>query len=188
MEDKDKTIFSPFDIDQMGKSGALREALNIALTAIRAGEKDSELLYISAKLAYELGDMQKAEQLVKLLLSADPEHINGWLIFGKIYQRKGDLTRSGYGIKRAEEIFPAFFDNEDQKAEANPPRKNDITSGISVIIDSNFETETFADICVKQGYYNKALKIYSDLKEKNPQEKRFDEKIDEIKKKIGRHD
>lgn len=190
MDNEKKAISSPFDIDQMGKTGALREALNQALSAIRAGEKDSDLYYISAKIAYELGDLQKAEQLIKMLLAADPEHINGWLLFGRIFHRRGDLARSGYGLKRAEEIFPAFFEFGLQNVarELVTPRKADSSGADSTAIDPNFDTETFADICVKQGYYNKALKIYGDLKDRNPQEKRFDQKIDEVKKKMGRHD
>jgi tetratricopeptide (TPR) repeat protein len=190
MDNEKKAISSPFDIDQMSKTGALREALNSALSAVRAGAKDPDLFYISAKIAYELGDMQKAEQLIAILLAADPEHINGWLLFGRIFHRKGDLARSGYGLKRAEEIFPAFFEIGIQNIarEIATPKKAESAVSGSTTLDPNFETETFADICVKQGYYNKALKIYGELKDKNPQEKRFELKIDEVKKKMGRHD
>jgi tetratricopeptide (TPR) repeat protein len=183
----DNKYLSPFEIDQLGKSGDLREALNFALHEIREGSREVQLYYLAATLAYDLGDIQKSEQLLKLLLSADPEHINGWLLFGKIHRRKGDLARSAYGFNRAEEIFPALVEfNILNNLKAPQPSKDAENS--SAGDGMSFETRTFADICVKQGYYNKALKIYSELKEKQPDDPEIGQKIDEIKRKMGKND
>lgn len=126
----EKNYLSPFDIDQLSRAGDIRDALNFALHEIREGARDVQLYYLAAGLAYELGDIQKSEQLVKLLLSADPEHINGWILFGRINKRKGDLARSAYGFTRAEEIFPALAELNllSELKTANRPRRTQAPS------------------------------------------------------------
>jgi tetratricopeptide (TPR) repeat protein len=185
MNNEELAQLSPFEIARMGKTGSLRDALNAALKRIRDGEKDYEFLYVAATIAFELGDMQKAEQLVRLLLVADPEQINGWLLFGRIYYRRGDMVRYGYCLSRAEEISPAIAElNLHTIARSSENMTKQESNGGEL----NFETATYADICISQGYLNKALKIYSDLKDKDPGNPVYDSKIDEIKKKMSKHD
>jgi tetratricopeptide (TPR) repeat protein len=187
MTEEAHSYISPFDIDQLGKTGDLREALNFALHEIREGCRDIQLYFLASSMAYDLGDIQKSEQLVKLLLAADPEHINGWLLFGKINRRKGDQARSAYGMNRVEEIFPALaeFDLLNKLKEPKVVKNVDSASSSDA---TTFETRTFADICIQQGYYNKALKIYNELREKRPDDPEIGQKIDEIKRKMGKND
>jgi tetratricopeptide (TPR) repeat protein len=179
------SYLSPFDIDQLSKAGDMRDALNFALHEIREGSRDPQLFYLAAGLAYELGDVLKSEQLVKLLLAADPDHINGWLLFGKIHKRKGDAARSAYALARAQEIFPALaeFNLLTNIIEGKEPEVNSTAAGVI-----SFETRTFADICIKQGYFNKALKIYTELREKHPNDPEIGQKIEEIKRKMGKNE
>jgi tetratricopeptide (TPR) repeat protein len=181
--DADNSL-TPFDIDRLGKSGSLREALNLALKEIRAGARESDLFYIAARMAFELGDLTKSEQLVKHLLALDPEHLNGWVLFGKVYHQKGDLARSNYGFKRAEEIFPALEEQNLLGELRNAGTSRVAAAGIIGDAKEIFETETYADICVNQGYLNKALKIYSNLRVQFPDNPGLERKIDELKKKM----
>jgi tetratricopeptide (TPR) repeat protein len=184
---EDRNSRSAFEIDQHGGAGSLREVLNLALMEIRSGSREADLFYLAARAAADLGDCSKAEQLLRHLLALDPEHLNGWVLFGRIYKQKGDLARSKYGMKRAEELFPALteFDLLGDIKLPDLPRPSKQATGDSGEV---FETETYADICVKQGYLNKALKIYSDLKTRFPDNEGLSMKIDDVKKKMGRHD
>jgi len=187
MNRDENNSLTPFDIDQLGRTGSLREALNLALKEIRAGSRETDLFYMAARMAFELDDLAKSEQLLKHLLTLDPEHLNGWVLYGKVHYKKGDLARSNYGLRKAEEIFPALADQDllgdPLRAETMKAAKEKRGIGKEI-----FETETYADICVKQGYLNKALKIYSDLKEQFPDNPGLGRKIDDLKKKMGRHD
>jgi tetratricopeptide (TPR) repeat protein len=185
MDRENNDYLSPFDIEQLSKAGDMRDALNFALHEIRDGSRDTQLYYLAAVLAYELGDIQKSEQLVKFLLTADPEHINGWLLFGRIHKRKGDAARSAYGLTRAQDIFPALVEFNLLNNIQDTKEPNESLASGRVI---NFETKTFAEICVKQGYYNRALKIYTELKEKRPNDPEINQRIEEIKKKMGKND
>jgi len=189
--DQDHKIkMSAFDIDMIAKRGGLREALDLALNAIRSGIFESDLFFISAEMAYQLGDLDKAEQLINKLLAFDPEHVRGWTLFGEIMTKKNEIIKANYAYQMAEDLFPAIAsfnrkiveaaDKEraiDRKAEKDKPAKA-----------LNIETKTFADICVKQGYYNKALKIYHDLLEENPESVELKKRIAEIEKRLGRND
>jgi tetratricopeptide (TPR) repeat protein len=185
MNGDENNSLTPFDIDQLGKSGSLREALNLALKEIRAGARDIDLFYIAAMVAFELGDLAKTEQLLKHLLALDPEHLSGWVLFGKVYHKKGDQARASYGLKRAEELFPALAGQDLLDNLGKQDGKQAMKSvGTSTNVKEIFETETYADICVKQGYLNKALKIYSDLIVQFPDNPGLAQKIDELKKKM----
>lgn len=189
MKTDDRANISAYEIDQGSRQGDLRSALESALQAIRAGALDSELFYVAARISFQLGNLQKAEQLVRMLLAADPDYINGWMLFGRIYSRKGDIARATYGLKRAEEIFPAISELNIDADGDEAPRPVPTESVVSISSKSiSFETATFADICVRQGYLNKALKIYSDLLKKNPDDEALKQKISEIKSKTGMND
>lgn len=178
---------TPFDIEQIQIKGSLHEALEIALQEIRRGSCDPQLFYLGARLAFELNDLAKAEQLVRALLAYDPEHINGWVLFGDINQRLGDNARAEYSRDRAIDLFPALEEldlSRDRKTSEPVISK----SNLPPVPDLNFDTATFAEICIDQGYLNKALKIYSDLQRDDPQNAQWAAKIDEIKRKMGKHD
>ncbi len=188
MDEKNK--IEAFDIDQVGKRGQMREALETALDCIRTGADSPDLYYVAAKIAFQLNDIEKAQQLIDKLLVLDPDHINGWLLFGEIHAMKADFARALYGHKMAEELFPALEEfgiliNYKPTLDSENERE-DVTAG-SIFDDSVFDTITFAEICVKQGYYNKALKIYTDLLEKNPDNNELRKKIEELKKKMGKY-
>lgn len=190
MNQDHKIKMSTFDIDMIAKRGGLREALDLALNAIKSGVFESDLFFISAEMAYQLGDLDKAEQLINKLLAIDSEHVRGWTLFGEIMIKKNEIIKANYAYQMAENLFPAIasFNRRiveaaekeraiDNKAEKDKPVK-----------PLNIETRTFADICVKQGYYNKALKIYHDLLEENPESIELKKRIADIEKRLGRND
>ena len=190
MNANSKSKFSPYEIDRLGINGELQKALDIALEQIRNGSHNSDLYYIGARIAFDLCNIPKAEQLTNLLLAAEPEHINGWILYGKINSLKGDRHRSEYGIKRAEEIFPGLAHvNILRELQKQQPAKKPMEKIEPQPVDEeSFNTATFAEICVKQGYLNKALKIYIDMRTKNPANLDIDKRIEEIKRKIEKND
>ncbi len=186
----DKQASITYDIDQIGKNGKLQEALNKALQAIRQGWNEEHLFFIDADMAYQLGDLDKAAQLIDRLLARDPEHINGWILFGQIHGRREDIARADYGRLQAESLFPGLkeidFDGnavEKQDSAFNGTEQKPL-SGQKI----DFETLTFAEICAEQGYYNKALKIYYDLLEKDPGNEDLKRRIEEFKKRLNKYD
>ncbi|MEE9553254.1 MAG: hypothetical protein V3W18_03060 [candidate division Zixibacteria bacterium] len=187
MDTSGGSIFSAYEIDEIGKRGKVQDALFLALEAIRAGIQDDDLYVVGASLAFQLGDLEKAGQLINALLARDPDHVNGWILFGQIHQAKGDIIRAGYGRSMAENLFPALNDIEivveelsQDRVSLNPKSTTEISGK-----DISFDTMTFAEICTRQGYYNKALKIYHDLLKKNPHDPEIKRRIEDLTKRLG---
>ncbi len=181
---------SAYDIDLIARRGDLRQALEMALEAIKSGVYESDLFYVAADMAYQLGDLDKAEQLVNRLLALDPEQVKGWTLFGEISSKKNEIIKANYAYQMAENLFPALASVNRKIVETvyNEKIVNKAAKNKQPEKPLNFETKTFADICAKQGYYNKALKIYHDLLKKDPDSEELKIKIADIEKRLGRND
>lgn len=190
MNENNDTKTSAFDIDMVSRRGNMRQALNLALEAIKKGVAETDLYFIAADMAFQLGDLDKAEQLANTLLVLDPEYIKGWVLFGEIYSRKNDIIRAGHARQMAINLFPAMGGPDSEFAEffnmdiSNAKIVNTEKSEVNL----NFDTITYADICASQGYYNKALKIYHDHLKKNPDDEELKKKIANIEKRLVKND
>lgn len=187
MDKNSDSILSAYEIDEIGKRGKVQDALSLALEAIRNGVQDDDLYVIGASLAYQLNDLEKAGQLINALLARDPDHVNGWILFGKIHQAKGDIIRAGHGRSMAENLFAAVKDIQISAEESQSALVSGDTVSENKISgeDISFDTMTFAEICTRQGYYNKALKIYHDLLKKNPHDPELKRRIEDLTKRLG---
>ncbi len=108
-------------------------------------------------------------------------------MFGRISRGLGDLVRADYGRAMAESIFPALKEMEMtiDSPEAEQTRIQSSRGREQSPEEINFDTMTFAEICTRQGYYNKALKIYYDLLKKNPHDPELKRRIEDLNKRLG---
>ncbi|UCC78382.1 MAG: tetratricopeptide repeat protein [Candidatus Zixiibacteriota bacterium] len=184
---KDKTTrIADFTIDPISRQGMLQDALDLALEAIKNGSFETDLYFFAADMAYRTGDIHKAEQLIDRLLALDPDHVEGWTLFGDIHNRINNIAGNLDAHHITETLVPDltaeeiktfnFFKNMDNKSKdgkIEEPKES-----------LNFDTITYADICARQGYYNKALKIYQDHLKKNPHDEGLKKKIADIEKRL----
>jgi tetratricopeptide (TPR) repeat protein len=190
MKQDKSTKISAFDIDLISRRGNLRQALDLALEAIKKGVVETDLFFIAADMAFQLGDLDKAEQLANTLLVLDPEHVKGWVLFGEIYTRKNDIIRASHARQMAINLFPALAGSGKESADFFDMDINSIkiVNNQKSKANLNFDTITYADICASQGYYNKALKIYQDHLRKNPDDEELKKKIADIEKRLVKND
>lgn len=184
---KDKTIrIADSAVDSISRRGVLRDALDLALEAIKNGSLEADLYFFAADMAFRTGDILKAEQLLHRLLALDPEHVKGWTLFGEINKRKNNIIETCCDHHMTEVLIPDLttqdietsnflkkMDNENKNGKIEGPKEK-----------LNFDTITYADICARQGYYNKALKIYQDHLRKNPHDEGLKKKIADIEKRL----
>lgn len=177
-------------IDLVAQGGLLREALELALKVIDNGEADNDLYFVAADLAHKQGNLDDAARLINQLLIRDPEHVSGWVLFGRIFAAQKDLVRASQGRSRAENLFPALTGmgicDDLPSAPAIGSRGRGHGSLSTEKLD--FETMTFAEICVEQGYYNKALKIYNDLLAKDPGSDDIRARVADLAERLNRDD
>jgi tetratricopeptide (TPR) repeat protein len=186
MAKEDRTGFTSYEIDQVGRKGEVQDAFGLALDAIRVGACDDELFFVAASLAYRLGDLDKAGQLVNMLLARDPDHVNGWVLFGQIHEDRSDAVRAEFGRASAQSLFPAVGGDENSSLELTDESGGDerAPEGLADEEEISFDTMTFAEICTRQGYYNKALKIYHDLQKKRPHDSELKRRIEDLTKRL----
>jgi len=190
MKQNDDTKTSAYDIDLISRRGNLRHALDMALEAIKKGVAETDLFFIAADVAFQLGDLDKAEQLANALLVMDPEHLKGWVLFGEIYAKKNDIIRAGHARQMAVNLFPALAEADKENSDFFSMDNNNIkiTGPDKKAEKLDFDTITYADICASQGYFNKALKIYQDHLKKNPDDEELKKKIADIEKRLVKND
>ena len=174
------------DLEYIARQDRMREALNVALRSIRAGVYEQDLLYIAADIAFSLGDLDKSEQIVRRLLMLTPESLAGWSLFGKIRYRKDNILRANRKFNRAK----VYSSRSSRVGFATIEVTGDMAAKNikKTSPEVSFDTITFAEICTKQGYYNKALKIYYDLLQKNPENDDLKQRIKDLEKRLGRND
>jgi tetratricopeptide (TPR) repeat protein len=173
-------------LENIAHAGQLREALNIALSSIRAGIYEEDLLYIAADIANKLGDLDKAGQLVRKLLEINPNSLSGWSLFGTIQSRMIDISRANEDFNKAKVI--SVVNKRTRKIPLGITEDESVSNIKKTSPDVSFDTVTFAEICTKQGYYHKALKIYHDLLLKDPESEDLKERIKDLEKRLGNND
>jgi len=162
----------------------------MALEAIKKGVAETDLFFIAADMAFQLGDLDKAEQLANTLLVMDPEHLKGWVLFGEIFSKKNDIIRAGHARQMAKTLYPALTGADKESSDFFSMDNNNIEiAGRDKPVEKlDFDTITYADICASQGYFNKALKIYHDHLKKNPDDEELKKKIADIEKRLVKND
>ena len=172
--------------ENIAHAGQLREALKIALSSIRAGIYEEDLLYIAADIANKLGDLNKAEQLVRKLLEINPNSLSGWTLFGDIESRLSEINEANRGFYNAAVI--SVVNKKPRRTPLSLSEEKLVGNSKKSSPDVSFDTVTFAEICTKQGYYHKALKIYHDLLLKDPESEDLKERIKDLEKRLGNND
>jgi len=190
MKQNNDTKMSAYDIDLISRRGNLRQALTLALEAIKKGVVETDLFFIAADMAFQLGDLDKAEQLTNTLLVMDPEHLKGWVLFGEIYSNRNDIIRASHARQMAMTLFPALTGADKESSDFFSMDIKDIkvTGRDRPAEKLDFDTITYADICASQGYFNKALKIYQDHLKKSPDDEELKKKIADIEKRLVKND
>jgi tetratricopeptide (TPR) repeat protein len=179
MANEDNSDLTTFEIDAIARRGDLQQAMGLAVEMIKKGDPDNELYFVASEIAFQLGDLEKAEQLINSLLVLDPQHLRGWCLFGEICIRKNRIIGADHARRTAETLFPALVSSD--VFPADPDQEGNTNEHVNGRDKSlNFDTLTFADICLSQGYHHKALKIYQDHSKKNPGDEELKKKIADI--------
>jgi tetratricopeptide (TPR) repeat protein len=167
--------------------GSLRDTLDMVLEMIKEGSLETGLYYNAANMAFHLGDLVKARQLVNRLLELDPGHTNGWMLFGDIKDREKNIIDSNNYARVEDQLLPdsILINGGSPSLIVRVAKKGDDTVCDEQNKNLDFDTITYADICARQGYYNKALKIYQDHLRENPENEELRKKIENIRKRLG---
>src|SRR5262249_30330763 len=74
--------------------------------AVRRGDKAAIDLLAQAEQARQIGDWPEAEQLFRQLLAANPDHVEGWTLFGDACKALGKWAEAATYYRKALELRP----------------------------------------------------------------------------------
>lgn len=117
-----------------------------------------------ARLHKEQGDIQKASDILTKAIMLDP----GDLSLQKMIESLGNLDADAH-------ITPDNPPNTPEPVAQQEPAMEMTSDGMKPIT-----TATIADIYIEQGFYDKALDVYRDLLNKNPNDLSVQQKISEL--------
>lgn len=195
-------------LEKLYKEKNYEEFLSLSEKLIHEFPDSFQIKLLYGKVLIELNRLSEAEELLKELIQAFPDNINLLLELGNLYSKLNDYDKSfeyynkilfldpfnlraKESIKKVNEIINITSEgNQTQETEENevPDLKIEVEereeSEEKIIEgeDSDFVTESAAELYLSQGLFEEALKIYEQLYSLNKEEA-FLLKINEVKKK-----
>ncbi|MFH1728138.1 MAG: tetratricopeptide repeat protein [Pseudomonadota bacterium] len=135
--------------------GNFQKAINICEDGIKDLPKDETLFFTLAKVYFELEKYKQVKTNCKHVLDLMPDNYSAMKLLCQAHIRLREIEEAEKIIQTLKTLNP--IDPEIAQIE----KKSDI-------VKENFYTETYADLLLKQGNYEKSFKIYKNaLKRKN---------------------
>ncbi len=163
------------------------EALELTRAGLSRIPRSTGLSLLEARLLSEEGDAQGAWNAVGRLLEIDPHNTRALWLKARLGRR---LEKKDEAIQAARTLLRLEPDHPEARAlllEMAPEEKKD-----KVAVKEGAETgrrtittATLAEIYVKQGYLNKALHVYRELLEAEPDNQRLNQRLKELEQQIA---
>lgn len=184
----DSRIFAPL-ADAYRKSGEVDKAIELCEKGLEGYPDYASAHVILGKCFYDKGATERSRAEFERVIEIDPENMVALKFMGDILMSEGDRDASISCYRRILAIDPTndevsgklkgledeFREREIDLGDAETVRKSGHPAGLA--------TMTLAGIYAAQGYYNKALKIYSEILDAEPDNKeaaRMHGKIEEM--------
>ena len=178
-------IFAPL-ADACRKNGDVEKAIELCEKGLEKYPDYASAHVILGKCFYDKGATERSRAEFECVIEIDPENMVALKFMGDILMAEGDRDGSTSYYSRILAIDPT---NEEVSGKLegleNEFREKEIDLGDHKNIrkagqPGELATMTLAGIYTAQGYYNKALKIYSEILEGEPGNKEASEMIAKI--------
>jgi tetratricopeptide (TPR) repeat protein len=182
----DSRIFAPL-ADAYRKSGEVDRAIGLCEKGIEGYPAYASAHVILGKCFYDKGATERSRAEFERVIEIDPENLVALKFLGDILMSEGDRDASISCYRKILTIDPMndevsgklkgledeFREREIDLDDADTVRKAGKPADLA--------TMTLAGIYAAQGYYNKALKIYSEILDARPDNKEAAEMVAKIK-------
>ncbi len=186
-------IFAPL-ADAYRKSGEIDKAIELCEKGLEGYPDYASAHVILGKCFYDKGATERSRAEFERVIEIDPENMVALKFMGDILMAEGDRDASISCYRRILAIDPTneevsvrlkgledeFHEKEIDLDDAGTVRKTEQPADLA--------TMTLAGIYAAQGYYNKALKIYNEIIDAEPDNREAAEMIGKIKEMIDSSD
>jgi len=192
-KDPRSTVFVPL-AETYRQMGLLEEALEVATRGVNVLPSFSPGYTALGRVQSQLGNLSAAASAFERALLIDPENQMSLKGLAKVREQQGDRVQALKLVQRAVALKP---DDAVAKkmlaalgaASASPAVEvrqapAAATAAVAPHGAEPISTATIAEIYIRQGYLNRALKVYRDLLQSDPQNEGVRRKLVELKQRI----
>jgi tetratricopeptide (TPR) repeat protein len=182
----DSRIFAPL-ADAYRKSGEVDRAIELCEKGIEGYPAYASAHVILGKCFYDKGATERSRAEFERVIEIDPENMVALKFMGDILMSEGDRDASISCYRKILTIDPMNDEVSGKlKGLEDEFREREIDLGDTDTVrktgqPADLATMTLAGIYAAQGYYNKALKIYSEILDAKPDNKEAAEMVAKIK-------
>lgn len=178
--------------------GQTKEAVE---TCLRGLENRPDFLFgrfVLSKCYLEAGRIEEAEGELKRVIAGVEECFPAYTLLGETYLREGAPDKAMEVLRRALVFFPGDEKIKQKMAAVemdlisrevpSPPggvsREGHQTTPEEKPVRTAIQTDTLAEICIKQGHLSKAIAIYQEILVKDPKNQVVREKLAGLRKQV----
>jgi tetratricopeptide (TPR) repeat protein len=181
----DSRIFAPL-ADAFRKNGEVDRAIELCEKGLEGYPDYASAHVILGKCFYDKGATERSRAEFERVVEIDPENMVALKFMGDILMSEGDRDEAISHYRRILSIDPTNeevsgklegLENEFREKEIDLGKEETVTKAGQ---PSELATMTLAGIYAAQGYYNKALKIYREILDAEPDNSEAAEMIGKI--------
>ncbi len=166
-------LFAPL-ADAYRKSGDLEKAIEVCEKGLERFPDYASARVILGKCFYDKGATERARGEFERVLGIDPDNMVALKFMGEIHLAENEKKKAGESFRKLLAIDPTNEEAAkilDEIESEFKVKEIDLGNKLRVKDERPGElaTMTLAGIYTAQGYYNKALKIYEDVLQKEPE-------------------
>jgi tetratricopeptide (TPR) repeat protein len=182
----DSRLFAPL-ADAYRKSGEVDRAIELCEKGLEGYPAYASAHVILGKCFYDKGATERSRAEFEHVIEIDPENMVALKFMGDILMSEGDRDASISCYRKILAIDPTNDEVSGKlKGLEDEFREREIDLGNADTVrktgqPADLATLTLAGIYAAQGYYNKALKIYSEILDAKPDNKEAAEMVAKIK-------
>ena len=204
-KEPDSKVFAQL-ADELRRMGDFDEAAKIATRGLEKHPGYATGHVVLGKIFRDMCENDKAKKQFQKVIKIDPQNLLALKLLGDLFLQDGHKNRARGFYSRVldinptnevvreilEELSSVILENQGTEPEIEhldeiptDKRSSSIEQESGKEDSNELNTRTMADIYVKQGLYEKALKIYRKIIRKNPDNQEVKALIEELEKIMG---
>lgn len=192
-KDPRSTVFVPL-AEAYRQMGLLDDALEIATRGVQTHSAFCPGYTVLGRIQAQRGELSAAAGAFEKALLIEPQNLTALKGLAKVRMHQGDRGRALTLVQRAVSLSPddaaaqkmlaALAASPPTPAAVVPTKPAGSAEPAAAPVDEPISTATIAEIYIRQGFFNRALKVYRDLLAADPHNDEIRQKLVALKRRI----
>ena len=192
-KDPRSTVFVPL-AETYRQLGLLDDALEVASKGVQILPRFSPGYTVLGRVQAQRGDLAAAAAAFEKALLLDPGNLTSLKGLARLHAQRGERQQAERLLQRAIaqkpddaaalKMLAALAPAVAESPEVDASAAEGVDAGIDPASGDPISTATIAEIYIRQGFFNRALKVYRDLLQVDPHNDEIRRKLVELKQRI----